>query len=246
MTIVVQYTRTALFYFLLATFTVFWSILLFFAIPFVPVNRRHKLLVKYWAVMAMGLARFICGIKYEVHGKENIPDTPCVMISNHQSTWETFFLQMLFSPQAPVLKKELLKIPFFGWSIRLIKPIAINRDDPRAALNDVAEQGTAALHDGRWVLIFPEGTRNPDGQLGKFSRGGVNLARKAGVNVLPIAHNAATCWPMNSFLKKPGTIQLHIGTVIETTDRTALEINNEAQSWIANTLDNINGKSKQV
>lgn len=106
MTIVVQYTRTALFYFLLATFTVFWSILLFFAIPFVPVNRRHKLLVKYWAVMAMGLARFICGIKYEVHGKENIPDTPCVMISNHQSTWETFFLQMLFSPQAPVLKKS--------------------------------------------------------------------------------------------------------------------------------------------
>ncbi|WP_257275076.1 MULTISPECIES: 1-acyl-sn-glycerol-3-phosphate acyltransferase [unclassified Endozoicomonas] len=244
MSLVVQSIRTALFYFLLTIFTVFWSMVMVFVAPLVPMNRRHNILVKYWAIIAMGLARFICGIKYEVHGKENITDIPCVMISNHQSTWETFFLQTLFSPQAPVLKKELLKIPFFGWAIRLIKPIAINRNDPRAALNDVVEQGTSALHDGRWVLIFPEGTRNPNGQLGKFSRGGVNLARKAGVNVLPIAHNAAACWPMNSFLKKPGTIQLHIGTVIETKDRTALEINNEARDWISNTLDNMNGKSE--
>lgn len=172
MTLVVQYTRTALFYFLLATFTILWSTVMLFVVPFIPMNTRHKVLVKNWATVAMGLARLTCGIKYEVHGKENIPDAPCVMISNHQSTWETFFLQTLFSPQAPVLKKELLKIPFFGWTLRLIKPIAINRNDPRAALNDVVEQGTAALHDNRWVLIFPEGTRNPNGQLGKFSRGG--------------------------------------------------------------------------
>ena len=126
----------------------------------------------------------------------------------------------------------------------MIKPIAINRDNPRAALQDVVEQGTLALKEGRWVLIFPEGTRNPNGKLGKFSRGGVNLARKAEVRVLPIAHNAAVCWPMHSFLKKPGTIHLHIGKPIETEGRTALEINNETRSWIENTLQSINGSSE--
>ncbi|MGI9279766.1 MAG: lysophospholipid acyltransferase family protein [Endozoicomonas sp.] len=244
MSLVVQSIRTALFYFLLATFTVLWSTVLVFVVPFVPMNTRHKVLVKYWAVIAVGLARFICGIRYEIHGKENIPDTPCVIISNHQSTWETFFLQTLFSPQAQVIKKELLMIPFFGWAFRLIKPIAINRDDPRAALNDVVEQGTMALHEKRWVLIFPEGTRNPNGKLGKFSRGGVNLARKAEANVLPIAHNAAVCWPMGSFLKKPGTIQLHIGPAVDSKDRTALDINNEIRGWISNALDEMNSSGQ--
>lgn len=241
MSSVVQSIRTIIFYLSLASFTVCWSTVLLFIIPFVALNNRHKILVRNWAHVAMWLARNICGIRYEVKGVEHIPDRACVLISNHQSTWETFFLQTLFTPQSQVIKRELLSIPFFGWAFRLIKPIAINRDDPRAAIQDVVSQGTTALKEGRWVLIFPEGTRNPNGSLGKFSRGGVNLARKAEVDVLPIAHNAATCWPMETWLKKPGVISLHIGPAITTSEKTALEINNEARDWIEKELQQMNG-----
>ena len=239
MSSVVQAIRAIIFYLLLGSFTAVWVTVLCCIIPFVAMNKRHGLMVKNWAKVTMWLVRIICGVRYEVHGQENIPDKPCVLISNHQSTWETFCLQTLFTPQSQVIKKELLKVPFFGWGFRLVKPIAINRDDPRAALRDIVGQGTTALKEGRWVLIFPEGTRTPDGGLGKFSRGGVNLAKKAEANVLPIAHNAATYWPMDSWLKKPGTITLHIGPVIESADKTALELNNETRDWIEQELNTI-------
>ena len=246
MLFIVQSIRTILFYLLLGSFTILWSTLLFFIIPFISINRGHKFLVKYWSITALWLAQLTCGIHYKIHGIENIPKYPCVIISNHQSVWETFFLQTAFTPQSQVIKKELLTIPFFGWAFRLIKPIAINRDDPQAALQAVITQGLIALKDGRWVLIFPEGTRRPNGKLGKFSKGGVNLAKKAAVSILPIAHNAAVCWPIHSFLTKPGTIHLYIGKPIKTDEQTVLEINNKIYNWIKNTLQSINDISKKL
>lgn len=239
MSSVIQLLRTILFYTSLTIFTILWVSVMFFIIPFVATNKRHPLMVTNWATVVIWLLKITCGVRYEIHGKDNIPDKPCVIISNHQSTWETFFLQMVFTPQSQVLKKELMRVPFFGWAFYLLHPIAINRDDPRAALRDIVELGTLALKEERWVLIFPEGTRALEGGLGKFSRGGVNLARKAEVNILPVAHNAADHWPVESWLKKPGTIHLHIGKPIQTHERSAKELNDQTRDWIEEKLNTI-------
>lgn len=188
----------------------------------------------------MLLCRLIVGIRWEVQGRENIPDTPCVLISNHQSTWETFFFQTLITPQTQVIKKSLLSIPFFGWAFSLTKPIAIDRNNPRKSLHQIAVQGKHAIDQGIWVLIFPEGTRNPNGKLGKFSRGAITLARKAECNVLPIAHNAGTCWPNNTWIKKPGTIRIHIGKEMAVIDKTPALITEESRNWIEQEISQMN------
>lgn len=242
MSVVVYSLRTILFYLILATWTVGWSLVMLVGLPLAPFRKRH-ILVKIWGHVAIHLARSIAGIKWEVKGKENIPDTPCVMVSNHQSTWETFFLQTLFTPQTQVIKKSLLSIPFFGWAFRLIKPIAIDRNDPRRSLQQIVQQGKEALEHDVWVLIFPEGTRVPNGKLGKFSRGGVNLARKAERNILPVAHNAGSCWPSTSWIKRPGTITVHIGKEISTEGKTPAQINEESRLWIEQALEEMNGSA---
>ena len=239
MSVVVYSIRTLLFYLMLAVWTVGWSSLLLIALPLIRFRKRHAL-IKVWGIVAIYLCRLITGIRWEVTGRENIPDTPCVLVSNHQSTWETFFLQTLFSPQTQVVKKSLLGIPFFGWAFRLIKPIAIDRDNPRRSLQQIVEQGKLALEHKVWVLIFPEGTRNEHGKLGSFSRGGVNLARKSGCDILPIAHNAGCYWPNSSWVKKPGTIHIHIGCAISTEGKTPAEVNNESRQWIKDALENMN------
>lgn len=228
--------RTTVFYSVFAVWTAFWSLLMIlFIYPF-PFKMRHPIFVKTWAVVTIYLCRLICGVRWEVKGKENIPDKTCVVISNHQSTWETFFLQTLLTPQTQVIKQELLKIPFYGWAFSKIKPIAINRKDIRQSLQQVRDQGKAALDQGVWVLIFPEGTRTPPGAPGKFSRGGAGLAKAAEVDILPIAHNAGSFWPNNGWLKIPGTIRVEIGPVIKTEPLSVAEANDEARSWIANSL----------
>ena len=228
--------RTMVFYFSLAVWTVFWAMLMIlFIYPF-RFKRRHRIFVKTWAIVSIYLCRLICGVRWEVKGRENIPETPCVIISNHQSTWETFFLQTLVTPQIQVVKQELLKIPFFGWALKQTRPIAINRKDARQALQQVRDQGKAALSHQVWVLIFPEGTRTPPGEPGRFSRGGAGLAKAAQVNVLPVAHNAGVFWPNSSWIKRPGTIQVEIGPVIKTASLSVAEVNDTARDWIARTL----------
>ena len=239
MFVVVYSLRTILLYLALTVWTVCWSSFMLIGLPLAPFRKRHTL-VKIWAHVTINLARWIAGIKWEIKGKENIPDTPCVIVSNHQSSWETFFLQTLFTPQTQVIKKSLLNIPFFGWAFRLTKPIAIDRDDPRRSLQRIVEQGKQALKQNVWVLIFPEGTRFPNGDLGKFSRGGINLARKAERNILPVAHNAGSCWPNSSWIKRPGTITVHIGKEISIEEKTPAQLNEESRQWIEKALEEMN------
>ena len=228
--------RTAVFYFFLSFWTVTFPTLMLLVIWFIPFRYRHQALVGTWSRVAIALCRVICGIRWKVYGMDNIPNQPCVIISNHQSTWETFFLQTIVSPQTQVLKKELLSIPFFGWVLRTTKPIAIDRKDPRAAMQRVRKLGLKSLANQVSVLIFPEGTRNPHGKLGKFSRGGASLACTSGVGVLPVAHNAGQFWPHKSWVKKPGTIEVFIGEAIKTDGKGPAEVNNEAREWIENIL----------
>ncbi|MDP0587965.1 MAG: lysophospholipid acyltransferase family protein [Candidatus Endonucleobacter bathymodioli] len=229
-------TRSVIFYLLFVIWTICYSIPILLIIKFITTKKRHNLLVKHWALVSINLCRVICGLRWKVHGQENIPSKACVIISNHQSTWETFFLQTIITPQSLVVKRELLLIPFFGWALRAINPIAINRSTPREAIQQVKIKGLAYLQDNVSVLVFPEGTRNQSGKLGKFSRSGALLACTSNVDILPIAHNAGKFWPGNRWIVTPGTIQVFIGHPIKTSDKDATEANNAAREWICSKI----------
>ncbi|MGE8497009.1 MAG: lysophospholipid acyltransferase family protein [Pseudomonas sp.] len=232
----VQTLRTILFYLLLSTSSCIWSIVSMFVAPLLPFRARYRFVNQAWCTVAVWLAKVVVGIRYEVRGLENIPQQPCVILAKHQSTWETFYLSALFEPLTQVLKRELLYVPFFGWAMAMLKPIAIDRNNPKAALKQLASEGHERLKEGAWVLIFPEGTRIPTGQIGKFSRGGAALAVNANLPVLPIAHNAGEFWPKEGWAKRPGTIQVVIGPAMYaegTGPRAIAELNERAFTWVS-------------
>ena len=137
---ILQAIRTFLFYLLLGTSSLLWCSLSFFIAPFLPFKARYRFINVYWCRCALWLSKVFLGIRYEVKGAENVPERPCVIQSNHQSTWETFFLSAYFSPLSQVLKRELLYVPFFGWAMAMLRPIAIDRDNPKAALKHEAKK----------------------------------------------------------------------------------------------------------
>ena len=234
----VQPVRTLVFYVLLAVMTVLWSSFGMIVGLLLPFDLRYRLINQAWAWQAIWLAKWIAGVNYELVGRENIPEQPCVILAKHQSTWETFYFSALFAPLSQVIKRELMRVPFWGWSMALLKPIAINRGNPKAALKQLATQGEERLKSGLWVLIFPEGTRVPFGQMGKFSRGGAALAVNAGLPVLPIAHNAGKYWPRDGWMKYPGTIRIIIGPAMYaegTGPRAIAALNERAFEWVRQT-----------
>ena len=184
----------------------------------------------------MGWLCLTCDIKVKVSGMENIPDRPCVVLSNHQSTWETFFLQHLFVPASVILKRELLWIPFFGWGLFAMRAIAIKRSNPAGAIRQVLKKGKQRLSKGIKVIIFPEGTRVKGSQVGTFKTSGAALAKAAEVPILPVRHNAGACWPAGRWLKNPGTISIVIGPTIATDQHNPRELTDMARNWIANAL----------
>jgi len=199
---------------------------------------RYGFLTRWGAVVLWWL-RVTCGVRYRVEGAEHIPHTPTVVLAKHQSTWETIALQRVLPPQTWVLKRELLRLPFFGWALALLRPIAIDRAAGRRALAQLLEQGAERLKQGIWVIVFPEGTRTAPGTRGRYNIGGAMLAEKTGTPALPVAHNAGEFWPRNSFLKRPGVITVVIGPPIATAGRKAGEINAEAEAWIEETMARI-------
>lgn len=187
----------------------------------------------------MFMLSVICKIRFEVKGRENIPATPCIIMSNHQSTWETLYSYKLFSPQATVLKRELLWIPIFGWGLLLLKPIAINRSKKQQALKTLLKQAPLAIEAGFWYMAYPEGTRVPPNQSVEFASSSSLIACKNNFPVLPVAHNAGFCWPARKFLKYPGTITLSIGPLIQSEGKKAKQLTQEVEHWIKNEQKNL-------
>ena len=198
--------------------------------PLAPLHRYR--VTSGWAHIMLFLTRVICGIHYRVLGTENIPKTPSIVLSKHQSAWETLAFQQIFPPQVWVLKEELLHIPFFGWGLAMTSPIAINRGLGRTALKQIVRQGRDRLKKGLWIVIFPEGTRIDPGKKGKYGIGGAWLATNTGVSVVPVAHNAGILWGKNSFIKFPGTITVSIGAPIDPAGMDASELNARVEEWI--------------
>lgn len=184
----------------------------------------------YMARSVIWWLKVTCGLSFRVYGAEHLPQQACVALVRHESAWETFALQQILPRQAWVLKRELLRIPFFGWGLKAMWPIAIDRGAGRAALKQVIEQGQERLTDGAWVVVFPEGTRMPAGELGKMNIGGALLAEKAQVPVVLMSHNAGRFWAKGAFLKYPGVIDVHISAPLAV-GLSAKDINAQAEGF---------------
>jgi 1-acyl-sn-glycerol-3-phosphate acyltransferase len=183
------------------------------------------------------LAKIICGIQYVIVGQENINGlNNAIILSKHQSAWETIFLAAYFDQAAMIIKQELLYIPFFGWGLALLKPIAIKRQQGKAALQQLLRQGGKFLQQGRWIIVFPEGTRVVPGAVGHYHIGGAKLAVSSGYPIIPVAHNAGSCWQKRQFIKQPGLIKLVFGPAIYPQDHSAAELLAMAKDWIETTM----------
>lgn len=177
----------------------------------------------------------ILGIRAQIIGRENMPSEPCVILSKHQSAWETMTLQDCVPDGAYcvfVLKRELLKVPLVGWGLAAMKMISIDRAAGKDALDQVVTQGRERLQQGYYVIIFPEGTRVAPGQKKRYKPGGAYLATRVGCKVVPVAHDAGELWPRQAFLKKPGTITISIGPAFDATGMSEAEVNRRAEEWI--------------
>ena len=194
--------------------------------------RARFWLISVWRAGFMAICRYVLGLHYRVVGRENIPRSPSIIFSKHQSAWETVGLQAIFPDQVFVLKKSLLMIPFLGWAFAAVKMISIDRKAGKNALKQVEKQGIERLRAGYWVIVFPEGTRVAPGESRRFKTGGALLAVSAGVPAVPVAHNAGEFWARNAFVKKPGLITVSIGPAIDPRGKTAEEVNALAEQWI--------------
>jgi 1-acyl-sn-glycerol-3-phosphate acyltransferase len=225
-----EFVRSAAYALVQVVITPPFSILALFTFP-LPRHVRYRIITRWTRLMMWSVER-ICGIRYRVVGAENIPSSPSIILSNHESAWETMAFQLIFPPQVWVVKRELLWIPFFGWGLAMLSPIAIDRGSGVRALKQTLTQGRERLAQGFSIVVFPEGTRSAPGALGTFQVGGAWLAAQSRAPVVPVAHNAGRCWPRKAFIKHAGTITVSIGPVVPSAGRKAPEIMRDVEQWI--------------
>ena len=207
-----------------------FAVLALLTFPLGPFTRYR--IITLWTRLVVAAAAVVCGIRYRVLGAENVPPQPCVVLSKHQSAWETLAFQVIFPPQVYVIKRELLWIPFFGWGLAMLSPIAIDRAAGARAARQMLEQGRDRLARGFWVIVFPEGTRVAPGTRGSYQTAGAAIAAHAGAPVLPVAHNAGACWRRKAFLKYPGTVTVSIGKPLASGGAKADALTRSAEDWI--------------
>ena len=152
--------RNLIYWFILSSSIILLFPFMLLALPFQ--GGAHKM-AQIWVRILNWSLKHVIGLNYTLNGAENIPDRPAIICAKHQSGWETLALQEIFPPQVYVAKRELFKIPFFGWGLKLVKTIGIDRSNSREANKQLLEQGLARKNEGYWITIFPEGTRLPPG-----------------------------------------------------------------------------------
>ncbi len=224
------FLRSSLFALALIVITPPYAIVAIATLP-LPRLMRYRI-ISGWSRLVILLSKMILKIDWRIEGREHLPQRPSVILAKHQSAWETMAFQLFFPPQVHVLKRELLWIPFFGWGLALMSPIAIDRRRGHSALRFMAKRGKQRLAQGFWIVVFPEGTRVAPGEKRPYQIGGAWLAAASGAPVVPVAHNAGLVWPRNAFLKRPGTVTIRIGPPIDSADRDPATINRLAEKWI--------------
>tara|TARA_S200000501_G_C20784894_1_gene726723 strand:+ start:300 stop:1022 length:723 start_codon:yes stop_codon:yes gene_type:complete len=235
---IILYVRSIIFFLILVLSTIIWAIFCvgFFFLPY----KTLYWLISRWNVFIIFVADFICKIKWEIKGKENLPNEPFIILSKHQSAWETiFFCRIIENPVIFVLKKELLSLPFFGWCLKMMQMISIDRKQEINAMRQITINGKNSLKQGKVIVIFPEGSRVPFGEKGKYKTGGAILSIQTNTPIIPIALNSGKLWPKNSFLKNPGKITISIGKIIFPKDKTPKDLMNEVENWIEGEIKNL-------
>ena len=227
---ILLFLRSALFFMGQVIAAPIFTLVAFLALPLNPVTRNF--LISGWARSMIWWLRVTCNITHKISGLEHLPSTPSIILSKHQSAWETLAFQAIFPEQSYVMKRELLWIPIFGWGLAMSSPIAIDRSAGREALKKLVAKGKDRLNKGLWVVIFPEGTRKSPGERGKYHIGGAWLATHTNTQIVPVAHNAGEFWAKNRFIKKAGVIQLHIGPPIQVASLKADAANQLTEAWI--------------
>ena len=212
-----------------------WATLVVLLAPFVGKPRLYRI-CRAWLDLTVRAGRWILGIENRVSGLQHLPPDPAagaVLLVKHQSAWETFCMPPLMPhPLAYVFKRELLRIPFFGWAIGRLDMIHIDRGARIESFHKVVEQGRRLLGQGVWVIMFPEGTRIPRGEKGSYQSSGARLAVECGVPIIPVAVTSARCWPRKAFVKRPGVVDISIGPPIVTAGRKPHELMREVEAWI--------------
>jgi 1-acyl-sn-glycerol-3-phosphate acyltransferase len=212
-----------------------WAIVVIVVSPFVSSTRLWWMCAG-WLRVAVKSGEWLLGIRTRVSGMANLPlgeTAPAILLVKHQSTWETFLLPTLMPhPLAFVFKKELLYVPFFGWAMGRLDMVHIDRSKRAQAFNKVVEQGRRLLAKGTWIIMFPEGTRIPRGEVGQYKSGGTRLAIQTGAPVIPIAVTSGRCWPRKALIKRPGVVDVSIGAPIPSAGREPDEMMREVQAWI--------------
>jgi 1-acyl-sn-glycerol-3-phosphate acyltransferase len=229
--------RSALFALFQLALTIPYSFVALATFPFGFATRYR--VITGWTRLVLSAARHICGIRYRVLGAERLPAAPFIVLSKHQSAWETLAFQEIFPPQVWVVKRELLWLPFFGWGLAMLAPIAIDRGSGARALRQMLEQGKDRLARGLCIVIFPEGTRVAPGARREYQTGGAWLASKTAATVIPVALNSGDVWPRNAFLKRPGTVTVSIGAPIDTRGLAAEDINRRVEDWVESEVERI-------
>ena len=222
--------RSFVFYLAMLPTTILFCLVSLIVLP-LELRTRYQI-VTQWSAFALWWLKVSCGVSSKVRGIENIPTEPCVIFCKHQSAWETMALQFIFPPHVQVVKRELLYVPFFGWGLASLNPIAIDRSAGAKALRQVLRVGTKRIQDGWWVLLFPEGTRTDPGEQREYSPSAAALAIRSECKLVPVAHNAGVFWSRNALGKIRGEIQLVIGPALDTSGRSPTELTAAAQTWV--------------
>jgi 1-acyl-sn-glycerol-3-phosphate acyltransferase len=180
-------------------------------VPFMLLPRRRFWFLAWtWVRSCLVLVEVVAGIRYEVRGRENLPPSPFIIASKHQSAWDTLIYNKLFEDCAYVLKRELFWFPCFGWFLWRIGMVGIDRAGGAKALKSMIREARDRLAAGRDIIIFPQGTRTPPGAERRYLPGVSALYMQAGRPVVPVALNSGMFWPRRRFLKRPGVIVLEI------------------------------------
>jgi 1-acyl-sn-glycerol-3-phosphate acyltransferase len=233
--------RSSLFALFQAIITPVFALLALFVMPF-PAAARYRFITT-WSRLTLAGAEKILGIRYRVLGAEKLPPPPYIVLAKHQSAWETLAFQVIFPRQVWVVKRELLWIPFFGWGLAMLAPIAIDRASGPRALNQLLEQGRERLARRYCIVIFPEGTRIAPGSRGKYQVGGAWLAVKTGTPVVPVAHNAGELWRRRAFIKRSGLVTVSIGAAIDSRQFAPDELIRRVEDWIEGEMPRLGVKA---
>lgn len=234
--------RSTIFALIQIVITPLFALVALLTYPFPPLTRYR--VITLWSRLVIASARTVCGMRYRIEGREHIPSSPAIIVSKHQSTWEALAFQVIFPPQVWVLKRNLLRIPFFGWGLAMMNPITVGRESATSALKALREQGSQRLADGFSIVIFPEGTRVAPGTKLKYQLGGAWLAVQTGARLVPVALNSGELWAKGAFLKYPGEITVKIGAAIDPRGASAEALNRKIEDWIENEMRAISGTAR--